>query len=131
MLAVALGLARLGPIDGRPIFGYLSALGDDHRRVVAGAGAAVLLAGRAPPLRRLLGANGLLAHAHLASAIPRLSISVAALSVSLAMLVAVAVMVGSFRETVVYWVGQTLQADLFVGPGVQPTVGSAQTLSRT
>jgi putative ABC transport system permease protein len=38
-------------------------------------------------------------------------------------------MVGSFRETVVYWVGQTLQADLFVGPGVAPTTGSAQALS--
>ena len=45
------------------------------------------------------------------------------------MMVAVAVMIGSFRDTVVYWVGQTLQADLFIGPGVQPTAGSAQTLS--
>ena len=33
------------------------------------------------------------------------------------MMVAVAIMIGSFRETVVYWVGQTLQADLFIGPG--------------
>ncbi len=64
-----------------------------------------------------LGVEGLLAHANLTSAIPRLSISVAALSVSLAMMVAIAVMIGSFRETVVYWVGQTLQADLFIGPG--------------
>ena len=45
------------------------------------------------------------------------------------MMVAVAVMIGSFRDTVAYWVGQTLQADLFIGPGVQPTVGSEQTLS--
>ncbi len=45
------------------------------------------------------------------------------------MMVAIAVMVGSFRDTVVYWVGQTLQADLFVGPGVQPTTGSGQSLS--
>ena len=73
---------------------------------------------------RLLGVEGLLAHANLAAAIPRLSISVAALAVSLSMMVAVAVMIGSFRETVVYWVGQTLQADLFIGPGMQPTVGS-------
>src|SRR5262249_8756245 len=61
--------------------------------------------------------------------IPRLSISIAALAVSLSMMVAVAVMIGSFRETVVYWVGQTLQADLFVGPRVRPAVGSEQTLS--
>jgi putative ABC transport system permease protein len=44
-------------------------------------------------------------------------------------MVAIAVMIGSFRDTVVYWVGQTLRADLFIGPGMQPTVGSEQTLS--
>jgi putative ABC transport system permease protein len=81
------------------------------------------------PLARLLGVEGLLAHANLAAAIPRLSISVAALAVSLSMMVAVAVMIGSFRDTVAYWIGQTLQADLFVGPGMQPTVGSEQILS--
>ena len=74
-------------------------------------------------LRRRLGVEGLLAHANLTSAIPRLSISVAALAVSLAMMVAIAVMIGSFRDTVVYWVGQTLKADLFIGPGIRPTVG--------
>ena len=47
------------------------------------------------------------------------------------MMVAIAVMIGSFRETVVYWIGQTLQADLFIGPGMQPTVGAEQTLSAT
>jgi putative ABC transport system permease protein len=130
VLALAVGLAQLGPIDGRPVFGYLSAF-----TTIVGASllVPVLLFGLARvvrrPLRHRFGAAGLLAHAHLSSAIPRLSISVAALSVSLAMMVAVAVMVGSFRDTVIYWVGQTLQADLFVGPGVQPTVGSAQTLS--
>ena len=41
-----------------------------------------------------------LAHANLAGAIRGCAISVAALSVSLAMLVAIAVMIGSFRETV-------------------------------
>jgi putative ABC transport system permease protein len=45
------------------------------------------------------------------------------------MTVAVVIMIGSFRDTVVYWVGQTLQADLFIGPGMRPTVGAAQTLS--
>ena len=45
------------------------------------------------------------------------------------MMVAIAVMIGSFRDTVVYWVGQTLQADLFIGPGIRPTIGSGQTVS--
>jgi putative ABC transport system permease protein len=37
----------------------------------------------------------------------------------LSMMVAIAVMIGSFRDTVIYWVGQTLQADLFIGPGMR------------
>ena len=118
MLVVAFGLAQLGPVDGRPLYGYLSAFA-----IVVGAGLLVpaimyglARAGRRV-LRRRLGVEGLLAHANLTSAIPRLSISVAALSVSLSMMVAIAIMIGSFRDTVVYWVGQTLQADLFVGPG--------------
>ncbi len=129
-LAVAAWLARLGPVNGRPLFGYASSF-------VLIIGASLLVpaimfgvarAGRVM-LRRRLGVEGLLAHANLTAAIPRLSISVAALAASLSMMVAIAVMIGSFRETVVYWVGQTLQADLFIGPGVRPTVGSEQTVS--
>lgn len=132
VLVCAAGLARLGPVGGQPLFGYASSF-------VTIIGAALLVPaiivglarGLRAPLRRVLGVEGLLAHANLVAAIPRLSISIAALAVSLSMMVAVAIMIGSFRETVVYWIGQTLQADLFVGPGVQPTVGSEQTLSAT
>jgi putative ABC transport system permease protein len=130
VLAVAYGLAQLGPVDGRPLFGYASSFA-----TIIGASllvpAIIFALARLlrAPLARLLGVEGLLAHANLAAAIPRLSISVAALAVSLSMMVAVAVMIGSFRDTVAYWIGQTLQADLFVGPGMQPTVGSEQILS--
>jgi putative ABC transport system permease protein len=129
-LAAACGLARLGPVDGRPLFGYASSFA-----TIIGASllvpAIIFTLARLlrAPLARLLGVEGLLAHANLAASIPRLSISVAALAVSLSMMVAVAVMIGSFRDTVAYWIGQTLQADLFIGPGMQPTVGSEQTLS--
>jgi len=130
VLVLAFGLAQLGPVNGRPLFGYLASF-----TIVVGAGLLVpaimfglARAGRLV-LRRRLGVEGLLAHANLTSAIPRLSISVAALSVSLSMMVAIAIMIGSFRDTVVYWVGQTLQADLFVGPGIRPSVGQEQTLS--
>lgn len=130
VLLAALGLAQLGPVNGKPLFGYLSSF-----TIVIGAGLLVpaimyglARAGRLV-LRRRLGVEGLLAHANLTAAIPRLSISVAALSVSLSMMVAIAIMIGSFRDTVVYWVGQTLQADLFIGPGIRPTVGQEQTLS--
>jgi putative ABC transport system permease protein len=130
VLACAAGLAFLGPVGGRPVFGYASSF-----VTIIGASLLVpvlifgLAAALRPLLRQTLGVEGLLAHANLVSAIPRLSISIAALAVSLSMMVAVAVMIGSFRETVVYWVGQTLQADLFIGPGVEPTLGSEQVLS--
>jgi putative ABC transport system permease protein len=129
-LAVAYGLAQLPPIGRRPAFAYAAAFA-----LVIGAALLVpaIMFGLASIsraiLRRRLGVEGLLAHANLTSAIPRLSISVAALAVSLSMMVAIAVMIGSFRDTVIYWVGQTLRADLFIGPGIRPTVGSEQTIS--
>jgi putative ABC transport system permease protein len=130
LLVIAFALAQLPAIGRRPVFGYMSSF-----TIVIGAAFLVpaIMYGLArfgrTFLRRRLGVEGLLAHANLTSAIPRLSISVAALSVSLAMMVAIAVMIGSFRDTVVYWVGQTLKADLFIGPGIRPSVGSEQTVS--
>lgn len=131
LVAVTGGLATLGPVGGVPIFGYaasLTAVAAASLLVPAILFGVTHIARRA--LRRLLGVEGLLAHANLAAAIPRLSISVAALAVSLSMMVAVAVMIGSFRETVIYWAGQTLRADLYIGPAVRPTASSEQTLSQ-
>jgi putative ABC transport system permease protein len=130
VLAAAYGLSLLPPIGRRPLFAYAASL-----TLVVGAAFFVpaIMFGLArlsrTVLRRRLGVEGLLAHANLTSAIPRLSISVAALAVSLSMMVAIAVMIGSFRDTVIYWVGQTVRADLFIGPGVRPSVGSEQTIS--
>ena len=115
LFAAGAALALPGPLGGLPVFGMLAALA-----VVLGA--ATLMPAVLVGFRRVTGAalarwgrvEGRLAHANLGAAIPRLSISVAALAASLAMMVAIAIMVGSFRETVAYWVGQTLQADLFV-----------------
>jgi putative ABC transport system permease protein len=124
-------LSRQGPLNGLPVFGFLAALA-----LVFGVSflvpAVLYLTSRiaARPLQRL-GVAGRLAHASLAGAIPRIAVSLAALSASLAMLVAIAVMIGSFRETVVYWVGQTLQADLFISTArrsnvdIQPTISPA------
>ena len=86
------------------------------------------------PICEIAGARlrhrGRLAHANLAGAIPRLCVSVAALAVSLAMLVAIAVMIGSFRETVIYWVAQTLQADLYIATARRSNLDSQATISR-
>jgi putative ABC transport system permease protein len=114
-----------------PVFGFAAAL-----LIVLGAvclvpEALMLVARLGPWLGQWLGIEARLAMANVSGAVPRLSISVAALSVSLAMLVAVAVMIGSFRETVQYWVSQTLHADLFIATGrrsnldVQPTISAA------
>jgi putative ABC transport system permease protein len=113
-------LATRAPVHGLPLFGYASAI-----VVMFGASfivPAVLfsVAHLAGPLaRRLLNVEDWLAVNNLSAAVPRLSISVAALAVSLSMMVAIAIMIGSFRETVIYWVGQTLQADLFIAPAAR------------
>lgn len=111
------GFSRLGPVGGLPVFGHAAALS----LMFAGAFLVpntlwvVCRAGD-----RLIGriickfqVEARLASANLSSAIPRISISVAALSVSLAMMVAVSIMIGSFRETVAYWIDQTAVADIY------------------
>jgi putative ABC transport system permease protein len=130
LLALGWWLATLGPVGGLPLFGYASAVA-----VVLGASFLVpfvlFVAARAldGPARRLLRVEDWLAVTNLSASISRLSISVAALAVSLSMMVAIAVMIGSFRETVVYWVSQTLQADLFISPASQRQPGAQGTLS--
>jgi putative ABC transport system permease protein len=110
-------LSRLGPVNGLPVFGFLAAVAIVIGTAALVPPALVLMLGLCRrPVAAALGIEGRLARASLASAVPRISISVAALAVSLSMMVAVAVMVGSFRETVIYWVNQTLKADLYVAP---------------
>lgn len=57
-----------------------------------------------------------LAAANLWAGIPQTSVSIAALAMSLGMMIAIGVMVGSFRQTVVYWLDSVLTADLAVKP---------------
>ncbi len=117
--------SRQGPVAGLPAFGYASALA-----IVFGAAflapAVLYVLGRLGdrPLFKIFGIEGRLANANLAGAIPRIGISVAALAVSLSMMVAIAVMIGSFRETVIYWVGQTLRADLYMRPATRKNVAT-------
>jgi putative ABC transport system permease protein len=130
LLAVGWWLTTLGPVNGLPLFGYASAFA-----IVIGTSFLIpaILSGVARaaerPAQRLLRVEDWLAVTNLAAAIPRLSISVAALAVSLSMTVAIAIMIGSFRDTVVYWVDQTLHADLLVSPGGRRQSGAADTLS--
>ncbi len=130
LLAGGAWLATLGPVGGLPLFGYASAI-----VLLFGASSVVpaMLFGVARaaqgPVRRFLKVEDWLAVTNVSAAVPRLSISVAALAVSLAMMVAVSVMIGSFRETVVYWIDQTLHADLFVSAGSRQRTGPDDALS--
>jgi putative ABC transport system permease protein len=130
LLALGAWFASRPAVNGLPIFGYASALA-----IVFGASllvpAALVGITRAleAPVRQYFRVEHWLAVTNIASAVFRLSISVAALAVSLSMMVAIAVMVGSFRETVIYWTGQTLRADLFISPAATGRPSSEATLS--
>ena len=65
---------------------------------------------------RLAVGGGEIAAANLGSSPLRNSVAVASLTIAIAMTVAVAILIGSFRTTVVAWADDTLKADLFVRP---------------
>ena len=122
--ALAAWLCTFDAIGGLPLAGYLACF-----CIVVGITAltAPLLLAAAHVMRwavhaissRVFFVAPWLATNNLVEYARRMSVSVAALAVSLAMTVAIAVMVSSFRETVIYWVGQTLVADLYVGPAAR------------
>jgi len=129
LFAIGAWLASRPAVDGLPVFGFLAGLA-----VIFGAALVVPVALHLVPragrlFTRWLGVAALLAQSSLAGSVRRLGVSVAALAVSLAMMVAVAVMIGSFRETVSYWVTETLAADLFVSTGRQSPVGDRPGIS--
>ncbi len=64
-------------------------------------------------LRRALGLLGMAAGS-LAGALRRSAVLIAALATAIAVTFGVAIMVGSFRQTVTTWIGQQLQGDVFV-----------------
>ncbi|HSO76174.1 MAG TPA: FtsX-like permease family protein [Blastocatellia bacterium] len=120
LIAFAYALSRLDPIAGLPLFGFAAA----GALMFAGAflTPAALWIGCAlgerviGGLLRLFKVEAKLAGANLRGAIPRVSISVAALGVALAMMVAVSILIGSFRKTVSYWVDESMVADIYARP---------------
>lgn len=69
-----------------------------------------------PPGGRLLGVLGRLAPRDIVRSLSRTSIAVAALMTAVSVIVGVSIMIGSFRGTVVQWLDQTLQADIYISP---------------
>ena len=115
LLVVALACTRAPALDGVPVFGYVAGLliifGGSlctPLAVDALARAGTTLAARRPTLG--------LAAANLAGAPLRTAVAVASLMIAIGMMVSVAVLVASFRTTIVAWADETLRADLFVRP---------------
>jgi len=130
LIFVLAGLAALpGPVQGVPLFGYLSAflvvlgfawLSPVLIRVVGYCLRAML------PLRA--GCLARLAADELDRAPVRNAVAVSALMVGLALMVGVSAMIHSFRQTVDLWLDQTVKADLIVAPPAWPGSGSAGAL---
>ncbi len=69
-----------------------------------------------PVSSRLLGIFGRMAPRDIVRSLSRTSIAIAALMMAVSVIVGVSIMIGSFRGTVVEWLDQTLQADIYVSP---------------
>jgi putative ABC transport system permease protein len=104
------------PIGDVPVFGYAAGL----LFIFAGSLFAPLaIAGLSRFARAVFASRspaGEIAAANLGSSPVRNSVAVASLMIAIAMTVAVAILIGSFRTTVVAWANDTLKADLFVRP---------------
>jgi putative ABC transport system permease protein len=134
-LALALGLAaaaasRAPAIAGKPFFGYLAAI----LLVAASALAmpafvAALTSLSSKLLGKLFGVEALLASRSLAASLRRTSVLVGALSTAIAMMTAVGIMVGSFRQTVMIWMEDQLPADLYLRPAGSAAADRHPTIS--
>ncbi|MBU4357050.1 MAG: ABC transporter permease [Proteobacteria bacterium] len=130
---VALVLAGVGAYakinDGPPWPGFVAAflilLGFALFTPLA---ARLLGQGLQPVLRKILGPAGDLGCRYLAGSLSRSAVSIAALACALGMLIAVTVMIGSFRQTVNDWVSRAISGDIFFGPAVFSTAAYDQYL---
>lgn len=72
----------------------------------------------------LMGAIGRMAPRDIVRSLSRTSVAIAALMTSVSVIIGVSIMIGSFRRTVVDWLGQTLQADVYLSPPAYSTTAS-------
>ncbi|MGQ9923270.1 MAG: ABC transporter permease [Armatimonadota bacterium] len=76
------------------------------------------------PARALWGVEGLVSSRWLAQSLERTAVVIAALGAAVTMLIALNMMVGSFRRTVQVWMDQSVRADVFVEPASRIQTGS-------
>jgi putative ABC transport system permease protein len=135
LVALVLGLAaaaasRAPAVANKPLLGYFAAI-----LLVAASALAMpafvdaLTTGSSQLLGKLLGVEAMLASRSLAASLRRTSVLVGALSTAIAMMTAVGIMVGSFRETVRIWMNGQLPADLYLRPAGSAAADRHPTLS--
>ena len=125
-----IGLAFAPPLGEFPFLGYAAGVA-----FIAGFGllspllvhGLVRLAGGG--VRRLFPAEGRLALQTIEGSLGRIAVAVVSLSIAVAMLISVAIMVASFRDTVVVWIDQTLEGDLYVRPAASGGDGGRNVLA--
>ncbi len=122
--ALALGAffaSRAPAVAGKPLFGYLATL-----LVIAASALAIpavvdlTMRVLTRALGAILGVEASLASQSLSASLRRTSVLVGALSTAIAMMTAVGIMVGSFRETVLLWMNDQVPADLYMRAGGVP-----------
>jgi putative ABC transport system permease protein len=84
---------------------------------------AFLMRAVAPLGSSLLGVLGRLAPRNIIRSLSRTSVAIASLMMAVSVVIGVSIMIGSFRSTVVQWLDQTLQADIYISP---PTITANQ-----
>ncbi len=119
---LAAAASQAGPLDGRPIAGYVAALLAVAAAALA-APAVVLAANRFTQFAIRGRPESLLAGRSLAGSLSRTSVVVAALATAIAMMASVGIMVGSFRETVTLWLDAQIRADLYISPAGRAAAG--------
>lgn len=105
------------PIAGFPFFGYAAAFAV----IIATAlitpfalNLAFSAINNSKAMKSLLGVEGTISLRALGGAPGRTAVAVASLMVGISMMISLAIMISSFRSTVVAWVEQTLKADLYI-----------------
>ncbi len=130
MFAGSAVLSQLPPIYRQPIFAYGAVV-----LLIAGTAAIVpeliLMFVRLTHrmIERLLGVEAQLAARSLRASLGRTSVLTAALATAIAMTASVAIMVGSFRETLGVWMDNQLKADLYLRPAGYSAADQHPTMS--
>jgi len=121
LAGLAMAASRGPEIWGKPALGYLAALLLIAATVMAIPASVDAITRIASSwLGKHFGAEAGLASRSLGGSLRRTSVLVGALCTAVAMMTAVGIMVGSFRETVVQWMNSELPADLYLRPAGAP-----------